>query len=90
MLIRRTLPARRLVAKLSPPGPARGQQPYTPRQDDNGRRLVGTTPVAMIPRRHLTHELTVTNVSFFRNTKEKTLVQPSSGEEKRIVSPTSA
>jgi hypothetical protein len=88
MLTRRTPSARRLVAGLPPTRLAREQQPFTPRQDDNGRRLIGSTTVATIPRHHLIHGLTVTNVTFFKNKKEKTLAQPLSDVERHIVNPT--
>jgi hypothetical protein len=40
--------------------------------------------------RHLIHELAVISAMFFTNEQEKTLEPESSGEEKRIINPTSA
>ena len=57
--------------------------------DGNDRRLVGSTSMTAPPRLRI-HELAAISAKFFMNEEEKTLEPESSGEEKRIVSPTSA
>jgi hypothetical protein len=57
--------------------------------DGSDRRLVGSI-LTTTPLRHLIHELVATSAKFFVSGKEKTLELESSGEEKRIVSPTNA
>jgi hypothetical protein len=62
---------------------------YTLHLDGDDRRLVGSTSTTTLPRR-LIHELAVISAKFFTNEQGKTLEPESSGEEKHIVSPTSA
>jgi hypothetical protein len=63
---------------------------YILHHDDNGRQLVESTFLMVIPRRHLTREFVATSVMFSKNGAEKMLELPSSEEGKHIVNPTSA
>lgn len=88
--IRRTPPAKRLVAGSLARRLAGEQQLSTPRPEDNDRQLAGSTPVKMIPRRRLIREFVAISVTFFENGRKKTLKPLSSDGEKRIVNQTSA
>jgi hypothetical protein len=78
--IRRTPGATKLV--VAPP-------PYVLHLNGRDHRLVGSTLTMILPR-HQIHGFVVISARFFVNEWEKTPEPESSGEEKRVVSPTSA